>query len=71
MRTHDDYPIIIRPLTAEDGGGYLAEVPDLPGCMRDGFKLFKEPYMMLSLRFNPGFKPQRNLAIPYPSPALR
>jgi antitoxin HicB len=30
------YPITIRPLPAEDGGGWLAEVPDLPGCMSDG-----------------------------------
>lgn len=31
-----DYPIVIRPLSAEEGGGYLAEVPDLPGCVADG-----------------------------------
>lgn len=30
------YPVIIEPLSAEDGGGYLARVPDLPGCMSDG-----------------------------------
>ena len=33
---HDNYPIIIQPLSAEDGGGFLAEVPDLPGCVADG-----------------------------------
>jgi antitoxin HicB len=31
-----DYPFRIRPLTAEEGGGYLIEFPDLPGCMSDG-----------------------------------
>src|SRR3990167_4891513 len=31
-----DYPITIRPLSKEDGGGYLAEAPDLPGCIADG-----------------------------------
>lgn len=31
-----DYPVLIEPLTAEDGGGFLATVPDLPGCMSDG-----------------------------------
>ena len=31
-----DYPIILRSLSEEDGGGFLAEVPDLPGCMADG-----------------------------------
>jgi antitoxin HicB len=30
------YRILIEPLSAEDGGGYLAHVPDLPGCMSDG-----------------------------------
>lgn len=31
-----EYPINIRPLSHEDGGGFLAEVPDLPGCFADG-----------------------------------
>jgi len=30
------YPVVIEPLPAEDGGGFLALVPDLPGCMSDG-----------------------------------
>jgi antitoxin HicB len=30
------YPVIIEPLPAEDGGGFIAAVPDLPGCMSDG-----------------------------------
>lgn len=30
------YPIIVRPLTQEEGSGYLAEFPDLPGCIADG-----------------------------------
>lgn len=30
------YRIKLRPLTADEGGGWLAEVPDLPGCMSDG-----------------------------------
>jgi antitoxin HicB len=31
-----DYPVLIEPLSSEDGGGFLATVPDLPGCMSDG-----------------------------------
>ncbi len=31
-----DYEVSVRPLSAEDGGGYLARVTDLPGCMSDG-----------------------------------
>jgi antitoxin HicB len=30
------YPIVVEPLSAEDGGGFVARVPDLPGCMSDG-----------------------------------
>ena len=31
-----DYPFTIRKLTEEEGGGFLIEFPDLPGCMSDG-----------------------------------
>ncbi len=31
-----DYPFTIRHLSKDDGGGYLIEFPDLPGCMSDG-----------------------------------
>ena len=34
--TKYDYEIIIRPLSADDGGGFVAIVPDLKGCMSDG-----------------------------------
>jgi|HubBroStandDraft_1064217.scaffolds.fasta_scaffold790520_2 antitoxin HicB len=30
-----DYAVLIEPLSEEDGGGFLATVPDLPGCMSD------------------------------------
>ena len=30
------YPIVIEVLPPEEGGGFLALVPDLPGCMSDG-----------------------------------
>jgi antitoxin HicB len=30
------YRIEIMPLPADEGGGYVAWVPDLPGCMSDG-----------------------------------
>jgi hypothetical protein len=30
------YRFTIRPLPADEGGGYLTEFPDLPGCMSDG-----------------------------------
>lgn len=30
------YSVIVRPLTPEEGGGYLAYFPDIPGCFADG-----------------------------------
>jgi len=36
MSRASDYPILIHPLSDEDGGGFAATVPDLPGCMSDG-----------------------------------
>ena len=32
----DRYPIYVAPLSDEDGGGWIALVHDLPGCMGDG-----------------------------------
>ena len=32
----EDYEIIIRPLTPDEGGSSFASVPDLPGCHSDG-----------------------------------
>lgn len=26
----------VRPLSSDEGGGYLVSFPDLPGCMSDG-----------------------------------
>ena len=31
-----EYPVVIEPLAPKDGGGFVATVPDLPGCMSDG-----------------------------------
>lgn len=36
MMSNIKYPVTIRPLSKEEGGGYLAEFPDLPGCIADG-----------------------------------
>ena len=30
------YAVTVRPLSEDDGGGFLAVIPDLPGCMGDG-----------------------------------
>lgn len=31
-----DYMLVIEPLAAEEGGGFIACFPDLPGCVADG-----------------------------------
>ena len=31
-----DYAVVIEPLAEEEGDGFIATVPDLPGCMSDG-----------------------------------
>lgn len=36
MARKTDYAIMVEPLSAADGGGWLASVPALPGCMGDG-----------------------------------
>ncbi len=35
-RKLDRYQFTVRPLSKEEGGGYLVEYPDIPGCMSDG-----------------------------------
>ncbi|HWU62294.1 MAG TPA: type II toxin-antitoxin system HicB family antitoxin [Ensifer sp.] len=31
-----EYAVLLSPLPTDDGGGFVATVPDLPGCMSDG-----------------------------------
>ena len=35
-RNLDAYQFTVRPLSKDEGGGYLVEYPDIPGCMSDG-----------------------------------
>jgi antitoxin HicB len=36
MRNLDDYPFEIRPLTKDEGGGFLVSYPDFNVCFSDG-----------------------------------
>ncbi|MCW8167045.1 type II toxin-antitoxin system HicB family antitoxin [Verminephrobacter aporrectodeae subsp. tuberculatae] len=36
MRNLDEYPFEIRPLTPEEGGGFLISYPDFSECISDG-----------------------------------
>jgi len=35
-RKLEEFQFAVRPLSAEEGGGFLVEYPDIPGCMSDG-----------------------------------
>src|ERR1700679_3816223 len=35
-RNLNAYQFTVRPLSKEEGGGFLVEYPDIPGCMSDG-----------------------------------
>jgi antitoxin HicB len=36
MARTPEYPFEVRPLTAEEGGGYLISFPDFADCVSDG-----------------------------------
>ena len=36
MAKINDYPFAVRPLSGEDGGGYLISFPDFAECISDG-----------------------------------
>ena len=36
MTSTSKYPFELRPLSEDEGGGWLIIYPDLPGCMSDG-----------------------------------
>lgn len=36
MTPSSEYKIVVEPLPLEEGGGFMALVPELPGCMSDG-----------------------------------
>lgn len=36
MKNIEEHRITVRPLSEAEGGGCLAEYPEIPGCMSDG-----------------------------------
>jgi len=67
-----DYAVVIEPLSEQDGGGFVATVPDLPGCMSDG-DTREEAACNVEDAIASWLEEARALgrAIPEPSPALR
>lgn len=63
-----DYPFTVRPLSEEEGGGYLAEAIDLNGCMSDG-ETIEEAANNLQDAINSWIKAAQELGYPVPSPS--
>lgn len=64
-----NYPISIRPLESEDGGGYLAEVPDLPGCIADG-KTVNEALTEIASAIKSWIETAKEFGDPIPKPSI-
>jgi antitoxin HicB len=61
------YPVLVRPLDDEEGGGYLAEVPDLPGCASDG-KTVKKALANVEGAIEEWIAAAKEMARPIPAP---
>ncbi len=65
------YPMIVMPLSEEDGGGFEALFPDLPGCASDGpTPEAAVAGAMETLRAWEGVQRQRGAGMPAPFSAL-
>ena len=65
-----DYPVVIEPLSLEDGGGFVATVPDLPGCMSDG-DTPEEALAQVQDAIHAWIDEARSLGRPIPVPSRR
>ena len=68
MAIEIDYPFTVRPLADDEGGGYLLEFPDLPGCMADGATP-EEAVREGTDALHSWLETHRELGRPIPSPA--
>ncbi|MBP7526415.1 MAG: type II toxin-antitoxin system HicB family antitoxin [Syntrophorhabdaceae bacterium] len=64
----EDYAIEIRPLREDEGGGFLATFPDLPGCMADG-ETPEEALADAKAAFESWMDAQKEWGRPYPASA--
>jgi antitoxin HicB len=65
-----EYPVLIEPLSQEDGGGFLATVPDLPGCMSDG-ETPEEAIVNVQDAIAGWIETAHEIGMPVPQPSLR
>jgi predicted RNase H-like HicB family nuclease len=64
------HTVILEPLAAQDGGGFIATVPDLPGCMSDG-ETPEEALSNVRDAVNGWIEEARSLGRPVPVPSPR
>ena len=64
------YSVLIEPLSTDDGGGFVAVVPDLPGCMSDG-DTAEEALANVREAIAEWIEEARALARPIPPPSVR
>ena len=62
------YPLNIRPLDAAEGGGFIAEVPDLPGCVADG-ETMEEAIHEVESAIKSWIKTAKEFGDPIPEPS--
>ena len=69
MKNKLKYPVTIRPLTKEEGGGYLVEFPDLPGCIADG-ETVEEALNEAESAMKSWIKTAKSFGDPIPEPGI-
>ena len=69
MKNKLKYPVTIRPLTKEEGGGYLVEFPDLPGCIADG-ETVEEALNEAESAMKSWIKTAKSFGDPVPEPSI-
>lgn len=63
------YSATIRPLSKEEGGGYVIEIPDLPGCMADG-ETIEEAFEEAERAIESWILTAKEFGDPIPDPAI-
>ena len=63
------YSAIIRPLSKEEGGGYLIEIPELPGCMADA-ETVEEAFVEAESAIESWIQTAKEFGDPIPDPSI-
>lgn len=70
MKRRLKYSAIVRPLSKEEGGGYLIEIPDLPGCTADG-ETIEEAFSEAEDAIESWILTAKEFGDPIPDPSIR